>query len=571
MVLLLATLLPITTWDFSTSDQGFVSSGGTEQWEWGQPSVGPTTTSPVWGTRLSGYYLNDTVDYLEVPLSSLMGLSRPVLTFSHWYDVYQDDGCTIQVNDGTGWQTVEPIYGYPDPLGFTGASNYFVESAVDLSDFGDDPQVRFALTADETHSAAGWYLSSVSLYNGDPTAPLIYANTIPEDTQDLVGPYIIELTVVDDHVEPEVVVIASFDGGPAETHAAVAMGNDLFHAELPAQTKDTEISWYALAGDGTNTSRWPESTNSSFRVFLAAPTNLAGPDEDRLVARRVLLTWTPPESPHSVVGYQVVEEGLPDNPLVVGNAFANIELLPDTSHIFTVAALYDVGIGDSSDSLSLDVEVPKLEMLDPEAGYQGDQLYVHLEGESLYLLEGVTEVEFDAEVEVLEVSVFDVQRAALLMDIGDDVDPGLVSLTIGGGRGSFTFDDVFEVLDGSERPAITRVTPERITQGTSVDFEVVASEDFAGELTVDAGEELVLSSAIEVDGDTAVFELSANGTAKGGEHTVVLDDGLRLWTFEVEVREYQVPPQRFCATSTGRGAWPLLVVLTLVRRRRLGD
>jgi hypothetical protein len=568
MVLLLAALLPISTWDFSTSDHGFVSTGGTDQWEWGQPTVGPTTTNTVWGTRLSGFYLNDTADYLEVPMSSLVGLSRPVLTFSHWYDVYQDDGCTIQVNDGSGWQTVDPIYGYPDPaLGFTSASNFFIDSAIDLSDFGDDPQVRFALTADETHSAAGWYLSAVFLYNGDPAPPLISDSTIPEDTQNLVGPYIIELTAIDDYVDPDVSVVARFNGAPEETFSAVDMGSGLFHAEIPAQAKDTEIEWYGLASDGTSTSRWPETTNSTFRVFLAAPTNLEGPNEDRLIARRVNLTWTPPDSPHTVVGYQLVEQGLEDNPLVVGNAYANVELLPDTSHIFTVAALYDVGTGDFSESLELDVEVPKLEELDPEAGYQGDQLYIYLEGESLYLLDGVTEVEFDAAIEVLDLSVFDVQQAAILVDIDEEVEPGTVSLTISGGRGSFSFDDVFEVLDGADRPGIIEVVPSKITQGKSVDFEVVASEAFAGEITIDAGDDLVLTSEIEVDGDTAVFELSANGTAKAGEHTVVLDDGSRLWTFEVDVQEYQVPPQRFCATSTEHG-WTFLILLPLLGCRK---
>ena len=176
-----ATLLPMVLWDFSSSNHGFESSGGTGQWEHGPPAAGPPTTEAVWGTRLSGLYLNDTEDLLAASLPDLSTTDRPILQFSHWYDILPGDLGTVQVEGPDGWRTVEPVYGYPALQGgYVGGTSDFLTEAVELEI--DDTAIRFVLEADENLSSNGWYVEWAAVYDGDKGHTQLYLNGVLDAT-----------------------------------------------------------------------------------------------------------------------------------------------------------------------------------------------------------------------------------------------------------------------------------------------------------------------------------------------------------------------------------------------------
>ena len=187
--------IPVALWSFADSDNGFVPTGNSGQWEWGIPTSGPGGADPVWATRLTGDYFNDAVDELVVPVPDLTTVVDPVLTVRHWHRIQPGNLGTIEVDDGNGWVTVDPIFGYPGSGGFTGDSGGWIDTSVDLSMFGSTPTVRFRFLADSSVGDAGWYLSDVGVYDGDVTAPQVTPVLLPTDTEVIDQGYPVRLLV----------------------------------------------------------------------------------------------------------------------------------------------------------------------------------------------------------------------------------------------------------------------------------------------------------------------------------------------------------------------------------------
>lgn len=565
---MIAALLPLLVWDLSVSDQGFVSGGDTGQWAWGVAASGPMDPTPVWGTNLAGQYLNDATDTLEIPLPPLGTFTRPVIVLQHWYSLAPGDVAAIQVDDGGGFIDVDPIYGYPAAGGFEGVSGGYVHSSVDLSPFSATPRLQLAIRANTTGADDGWYLAHVALYDGDATPPRITPALAPTDTQDLTGPYPVQLDVVDDVGVASVTLAWSVDGGPEQRAPCVDLGGGLYEGAIDAAAPDSVITWYAEAEDAEWTARTPASGDASFRVYLAAPTELTGPSSSRLVASSALLSWTAPVSPHAVRAYHVVEEGREAEAVEVTRTSALMPLVPEGSQVFAVTAEYDAGQGDPSEPLLLDAEVPELLELLPASAFQGDEVWVELQGASLYLLDGVSTVRLGAGVDVLETTVHDVGSATLRVAVGADAEVGPRALEVVGTQGTFVFEDAFDVRSGADGPRITSLLPSGLLQGQQVDFEARASEPFAGPVRVDVGEDLTVVGEVGTDGATARFTLAARGGSRLGPHTVVLDDGARLWTVDVDVDEFVYQAQRNCSTGAPAGWLGTVLSLAALRRRR---
>ncbi len=557
--------IPLFFWDFSVSDQGFVSSGDIGQWSWGVCSTGPASPDAVWGTNLTGNYLNDATEYLELPPLDLTGTTQPVLVFRHWHGIRAGDFGLVEVDDGGGFVRVEPIYDYPDPSGFTGQSDWR-DTSVDLTGFGNTPRVRFAFTADASVSDDGWYLSNAALFDGDATPPVVSALVLPFDTQELVAGYPISLLALDDVAVTAVDLYVSIDSGPATFIAFTNTGGGKWDAEIPAQSPDTDVTWYAVATDGTQTTRFPGVVDEAFRVFLAAPENFRGPDSNRLVGNEVTLSWDGPVSPHSVVSYQVDDTV---NSQDVTGLEATVSVDADSPLAWTVTAVYDAGPGDPSELLELDVEVPELDPMSPPGAFQGDVVRVQIRGASLYMFQDDTEFDVGADIEVSELWVHDVNTASAILTISEDAEVGPRAARITGTEGGFTFADAFVVLDGAAAPRIVEVSPMFGIQGDDLTVRVTASQDFSGPVVVEAGEDMVVTDAILKD-DFVRVKLVINNSARIGTHTLVLDDGVRLWTADFEVRERIYTGStgcQGCATTGEPGPmWLLLLLLFGVRR-----
>jgi hypothetical protein len=141
-------------------------------------------------------------------------------------------------------------------------------------------------------------------------------------------------------------------------------------------------------------------------------------------------------------------------------------------------------------------------------------------------------------------------------------------LLVSGAQGAFTFPDAFAVFDAASAPRIVSVEPEGVVQGAEVSLEIRANVAFAGPVTVTADDELIPTVEAVVHGDRVVLGLAATGRARPGVHTLVLDDGERLWSAQVEVLEYRLPSARTCAaTGTPAGWWMLALTVSAWRRR----
>jgi len=564
--LALCAAIPVVFWDLSISDHGFVASGDIGQWSWGVPTSGPGGADAVWATRLDGDYLNDAVEVLELPALDLSGLTRPVLVFRHWYSIQPGDVGRFEVDDGGGFTSVDPIYGYPDAGGFFGASDW-IYTSLDLSAFGNAPRVRLVFSADPSLVDEGWYLSSVGLYDGDVTPPRVSVLVAPADTQELDAPYAVSLDAVDDVGVTGIDVHYTVNGGAEQTVVAVDSGSGVWDAGIPAQAPDSDVSWFAVATDGTEITRLPDAGGFDFRVFLAAPENVSGPRGSRLVDNQVTLTWDPPVSPHPVVAY-VVDDTVVQTE--VSGLEATLSLTADAPTTWTVAARYDVGIGDPSDPVSVEVEVPDLDPLDPSAAFQGDTVRVVLQGQSLYLFEGTTTLDLGPGVTVSALQVLDVNSATAIVTVSEEAETGLRDLSLTGTQGLFTFPEAFEVLDGAESPQVLSTRPDSGLQGEALTVRITVSEPFAGPVTLAETEDLVVTD-VGIDGDVARIELVVNNSARLGDHPLVLDDGARLWTTQFEVRERVFRTSTTClgcATGPNPGlGWGVLLLL-LVRRRR---
>ncbi|MBX2796187.1 MAG: fibronectin type III domain-containing protein [Myxococcales bacterium] len=563
--------LLITVFDLSASDHGLVSAGDTAQWEWADPGVGPVGLGHAWGTNPDGPTLHDTVDTLEVPLPSLVGLDRPVVKVRHFYDLGLGDVGRVEVDDGSGWTMLQPLSGTPDPAGFVGASNGYVEHAFDLSGLGSDPGFRFVFQADTLLAGDGWYVQRLELWDGDVVGPEVTGLVIPEDTQDLVGPYPLSVAATDDVGVTEVTLRWSTEGGPLVEVPMVPGSGAEWRAAIPAQSKNTVVSWSVLASDGTHHTLWPE-VDDTFRVYLAAPTNVAGPDGPHQVAQSALLDWTEPDSPEEVTHYQVFQAGVVSTMLVSAPP-ATVTLLPGAEQTFSVAAVYGkLGPGDRSEPVTMDVEVPQLLSMIPSRAHQGESVYVRLEGQSLYLQQGRTRLNLGPGISVASLDVYNAHAAVARIDVGANAATGSRDVEVDGTRAPFEFSNRFEVLPGDQAPSIVEVTPASVTQGQQVEISVVSTVDFAAAPTISTGDDLLVSGRIQALGERASFGLAASSTARVGTHSLVLDDGRRRLVVDVEVTEFKVPPRSSCATVPGpAGVLSWLLVALLLRGRETDD
>jgi hypothetical protein len=553
--------VPVWVIDLGVTDGDFVSGGETGQWGWGVPSTGPTAYGTLWGTNLSGNYLHDTTDWLEVPLPDLSGVAEPTLLLEHWYAVRPGDSALVEL-DGV---VVEPAGGYPDALGFVGTSGAMVEHVWDLEGQGDSPTVRLLFAADAAQADAGWFLKTVSVWDGDLVVPTIVGVTEPQDTQLLDVPYLVEVDVTDDRELSAVNLW--IDDGSALSVLPMAGDGARYSAFIPAEPPGTTISWWVEASDGENTALYPPDSVRSFRVYLAAPTGLvATPPEGRPVATSVELDWQPPDTPHPVLGYQVRREDVLIPVATVEGPPVEIGLEGDAPQRFFVTATYEEGAGDPSEILELDIEVPALQLVEPEVAYQGEELYVRLQGQSLYLLQSEATLALGPDIEVLTLEVRDANTATARVRVSESAAPGPVDLVLG----EFVFEDRFVVRDGADAPHIARLEPASLLQAETLLVEIESTELFAAIPSIGTDDELLVTSAVSVEGKVARFELTAAPRATPGPHTLSIDDGERLYTVDIEVTEVRAQVGGGCGcnqTAPLQGITALSLLLCLRRPR----
>lgn len=561
---------PLAEYALDDDDGGFVASGEIGQWRWGEVRNGPGAgfDSPrAWAVGLTASYLNDSVDELEIPIPDLSGAARPMLRFTHWFDIAAGDAGWIEIDQGAGFEVATPIYGYPQSPGYTGRSGGWEEVTVDLSTAGTSPRVRLVFSADASLVAAGWFVDRVGIFDGDVAAPHVGSLTSLADTEDLDGPYVVEAEITDDQAVAQATLVWSVGGSAAD--AAMTGVGDRWRGEIPGQKPDTQVDYFIRASDGANVTVAPAGSARSFRVYLPSPTGLEGP-EGRFVATVAPLSWAPPASAHLVAGYRVYRDEAVVAESVAAEATVPLVGENDTFH---VRAVYDLGTGgfvegDPSGAVSVDAVVPEIDSIEPSTAYAGDALHVTLRGRYLLLAQGSAALSLGEGVTIDAVDVRDANTLVADVRVDATAASGPRTATLVTAASFVQAEGGFVVEGGASRPRLTDLAPERIEQGETGEIVISFVGELAGLPTADLGDGIVVEAVVVGEGEVVVTYACA-GNAPIGEHPVRLDDGVRIFDGVVlTVEDFSRPIARTCGGGTAPGLCGLLVGFAFVRRSR---
>lgn len=557
--------------DLAGDDGDLISYGQTGQWEWGDATTGPKggyDGGACWATQLAGWYLNDSEDHLELPELPLSGAVRPVLALQHWYRFQDGDLGCIEVEQGGAWIEIAPIYGYPVDGGYDGVSDDWLPAWVDLGGLVQGESLRFTIRADGAGADLGWYLDEIALWDGDVVPPRVEIEACLEDSEDLDGDYVVQ-AAIRDNVELNTVLLAySVDGGTEHRIPMSLSGGDTFEAGIPGQDAGTTVSYLIEASDGENTTVAPEIP-CSFEVRLPAPTQLQGPD-GVVYGDTAFLSWEPPESSHTVLGYRVYRDD---------HLQLELELTQDDLEVvtgeqtFEVSALYAEGEGSRSEALVVRAAVPALLGLEPDEGYQGDNLRLRLEGEYLLMAQDDLLLDLGEGVQVTGYDVRDVDLAFVTIAVAASATAGLRDLSVTSGDYELIVADAFEILPGSERPQLTGLEPDSVRQGDETELVISASQPFADQPSVWLGESVLVESVSLLEDDTLEVSIVVPYDTPLGLHALEVDDGVRIFSGpQLQVRDYIAPvdPDGNCSSVPGRAGWTMLLagLLAVVARRR---
>jgi len=589
--------IPIFDWDLASGDGGLTPTGDTLQWSYASaPAAGPGPGEPAWGTVPDGSYLNESDDSLGVDLPDLSSATNPHLIVDQWVAVRAGDLSVIEIDDGTGFVEVEPVGGYPSADGFSGTDSTAArwENVVVPVPSVASARVRLRLVSNALLADDGWYIRSLELLDGDVVPPMVSPVEEPVDTQDVLGPYDVTVDIADDGALLYVQLHHRIDG---VEQPPIDMNEDSpgrYTGAIPAPPigPRSTVEWWVEASDGEQASRYPGHGNASFQIFLAAPENLQADVPERFVGQAVPLAWEPPVSPNAVLDYEVrAVLGSPGcdetgaAPVSTSAPEAVWPLSGEAISCVEVVARYDVGggvFGEPSAPLTLGIEVPLLQSLSPERGYAGSVQWVDLVGTSLYL-DPARPPELGPGATVTQWQVLDAHHGRLQLALDANLPTGSLDLQLTGLYGEASFPEAFEVDDASDAPRILSVTPSSVTQGDDVELVVVASDPWGTEISVDGGADVFTTapavrgpapSGTPTNGTDAsntrlVVPLSISTRARLGERTILIDDGVRLWTVPLTVEEYRAPIRQRCEVGVAPGSLGWIVPLVgLMRRRR---
>jgi hypothetical protein len=578
VVILLASLAyagpPIATWTFDDDDGGFVHGGSPDLWEWGTPGAEPGAcfegVGACWCTGLDSDYATDSHDTLTFAPFELSAIADPRLMMVHWYDIdASGDYGQLQIDNGTGnWTALSPTYGGGDA--FTGESGGWRTVYFDLSGVPNLALVRLLFESDDTINRPGWCIDQVQVWDGDVVPPLVGPVLSPVDTQDIDGPHEISATIVDD-VGVAMAWVHWSDGSADHVGEMIPETGLEWSFEFPVVAPGTTITWSIVAEDASfNSATWPESGEASFRVYLAAPTNLRTPD-GRVVGTTVPLRWDAPVSPHPVNAYRVYRDGMPVFPDVVGTSA--IVDMPSSESELQVSAIFGTTEGeiegDRSEPLAVAISRPIVDPLVPDRGWPGEALRIELTGTYLQLVHGDVTLDLGDGITVGPAEVTDVDRATFEVVIDPEAEAGPRIATLTSGDLEIAIAGAFEVLDG-ERPSLTSIEPDAMRQGSHDTVVVTLDHLPAGVPVVDLGEGVVVESTT-VDGQSIALEVTVLADAPLGERSIVVDDGQRILEgLEFTVRDQAASAEKNCATGPASGVAGVLaaVALALARRSR---
>ncbi len=571
---------PLLEFDFATDDGGLTTLSNL-QWAWGVPTSGPGASEaldPVWGTQLGGNYLNDASDSLQLPPSDLSNASRVAMAITHWYEMDEtgdgDFGWLETQVDGE-WVPVTPAYGYPSAGGFSGSSDGWQTDWFVFDEIADASDIRLSFAADPLISRSGWYIQSIDIQEGDPIPPRIQDVEPPTDVQDVIGPYSVRATILDDFLLTEVTLHWSVDGAASKSTDMTAEDDDVFTGEIPGMDPGSTIDWWIRASDGENTARWPQTSTASFRVYLAAPTDVHAigtrPDGG-YAGLEIPIQWHAPESPYTISTYSIYLNGREVG--ITESTSGNVPL-EDGDQSLVVRAYYETPagefLGEPSDPYTFFALVPWMDVLSPDVGWQGDTLRVVVQGENLFM-DASTVLDLGQDIHTTDLEIVDANHAIFTINIGEDASVGLRDVTLRTADSEYVSDLQFEVSDGEDLPRLLSIQPNRLRQGQHTTLTIHTNVTVVPDPTVNLGAGIFVED-VSVDGETVSVRVASAGSTPLGAHSITVDDGTRVLDgVTIQIVDNQSAPKRVCAvhqpSARSLGGWLSLVIGFIFCRRR---
>lgn len=177
---------------FEANEGSWYTKGQNTSWQWGVPASvvinKAANGNKAWVTNLTGNYNTNEISYLYSPCFNLAGLTQPVLSFSHIYEI--EDGTPADYNwleystdGGVTWSRVG-VYNaagstnwYNDPTGknqWRPSLKTWHVASIPLPTTGNNIRFRFVLTSDMGYNLEGVGIDDIhifdkaAVYSGSP-------------------------------------------------------------------------------------------------------------------------------------------------------------------------------------------------------------------------------------------------------------------------------------------------------------------------------------------------------------------------------------------------------------------
>ncbi len=181
---------------FETNDGYWFAKGSNTTWAWGAPFKTiinkAANGTKVWTTNLTGNYNDNELSYLYSPCFDLSGLSQPVLSFSHIFDVEQDyDFTWVEYStDNKTWYKLGMVGAGTNWYDNTGVNNWRVSNtnwhvaSIDVPPYAGTMRFRIVMSSDGGVNYEGVGIDDIHVFD----KALIYTGpTVTGITQTVSG------------------------------------------------------------------------------------------------------------------------------------------------------------------------------------------------------------------------------------------------------------------------------------------------------------------------------------------------------------------------------------------------
>ncbi len=167
--------------DFESNDGSWYSRGLNNSWQWGTPAKTiinkAANGTKAWVTSLTGNYKNNELSYLYSPCFNLSGLTQPVLSFSHIFQI--EDGTPADytwveysVNGGVTWSRLGTngagINWFNDPTGknqWRPSLTTWHVASIDIPTTASNVRFRFVMSSDLGYNLEGVGIDDIHVFN----------------------------------------------------------------------------------------------------------------------------------------------------------------------------------------------------------------------------------------------------------------------------------------------------------------------------------------------------------------------------------------------------------------------